>query len=105
MITGGYGPRGALNMVQLFNWKTQESCQLPALPYYVSGHSLITELGAITMCGGSDPGGSGVRATCYKLNSTNNSWTQVNQTLLFLQLVYISYRISIGMLIWSHVLI
>ena len=41
MITGGYSSGSGLDQVSLFNWMTREQCALPALPYKVSGNTLI----------------------------------------------------------------
>ena len=81
MISGGIDGNGFRNGVQLFNWMTKESCELPPIPYNVSGHSLRVLDGVPVMCGGHVPCCDLIRNTCFKLNTTNNSWVPVSAVL------------------------
>ena len=77
MITGGHLSKQLSNRVQLFNWITRESCELPHLPYVVSAHSLKMISGVPAICGGF-PNGFWIRNDCIKLNPVDNSWVTVS---------------------------
>jgi hypothetical protein len=76
LVTGGYAALG-YNSVTLFNWLTLENCSLPALPYFVSGHSMTSSLGVPMFCAGGEPCCGTIRNTCYKFNPTTKGWTKV----------------------------
>jgi hypothetical protein len=68
LMLGGYANKRGFPNATLFNWLSREQCQLPDLPYDVSGLSLTPAFGVPIFCGGSIPGAGKNRKTCYKLN-------------------------------------
>jgi len=77
LVFGGGLGSTAYNSSILFNWMTLEMCEMPTLPYGVSGVIATIGFGDPIFCGGYNFVASSDRKTCYKFNPTTKGWTQV----------------------------
>lgn len=79
LVFGGTlkGDTAACNSSILFNWMTLEMCEMPILPYAVSGVIATIGFGVPIFCGGFDYAANSDRKTCYKFNPLTKGWTQV----------------------------
>ncbi len=71
LIIGG---AGSPNTVELYNWHTNQQCQLPNLPVAVFGHVAAFMEGVPVFC----EAGVNQRA-CYKMDKSSNKWVSVSK--------------------------
>jgi hypothetical protein len=72
LILGG---AGSPNKVELFNWRTNQQCQLPDLPVGVYGHVAAFMEGVPVFCEAGT-----IRRSCYKMDKTTKKWVSVSFT-------------------------
>ncbi len=77
LILGG---AGSPNKVELFNWRTNQQCQLPDLPVGVYGHVAAFMEGVPVFCEAGT-----TRRSCYKMDKTTQKWVSVS---LLIKLMY-----------------
>ncbi len=78
MIIGGYAGGVLSDSVELFNWKTNQSCNLPQnLPIVLSEHSGTVLNGVPIVCGGYGPGNK-LQSRCFKLDRVTKTWKNVS---------------------------
>ena len=78
MIIGGYKGGSLLDTVELFNWKTNQSCSLPQkLPIVISEHSGTVLNGIPIVCGGYGPENE-LQSSCFQLDKETKTWKNVS---------------------------
>ena len=75
MIIGGYDLSLPLDSVELHNWKTGEQCRSTSLPVPTFLLSGVVMQKMPAFCGGVN---TNYASTCYKLDISKKTWTQVN---------------------------
>jgi len=77
-VIGGENGDGKLKAVELYNWQLSEICDLPELPFGVSGMVGTIINGSQVFCGGET---NVLLTKCYKLLLSNMTWIEVSYIL------------------------
>ncbi len=67
-----------LTATYLYNWKTDQNCQLPFLPQPMYAQAPIIMNDTVAYCGGYSSTSSMYTSQCYKLDKITKTWIQVS---------------------------